>query len=157
MDNSEQERQQQGPPMVPPWWMPQQMMMQQRDNPVFTNDVPARVMLAARYSMAMAQRANPICAVNSVGFFSEPPMPLTNTEIAAWDASNTLLHDYFKSTVEEDYWEGIRGRALEMENDRRKVGKMLHCVCTKDGKDEPKPKCEMCHGCGRVLVLPGGE
>ncbi len=114
---------------------------------VVDNIVPARVNAAMDFAWMMAKRRYPIIATRELEIHVEPAPPLTKGEVSAHDAACMLLCDYFGGQMDLDIHEESRLRAIDVETDRRRIGRIFHCGCKGAG-------CDTCEGSGKILVIP---
>ena len=123
------------------------------------NDVPARARMAMEFSLTMARRASPIIAASDLKVEEFAPAPLTKLEIAAWDASCTVLADYFNGQMEPDKIENQLVSSLAIENTRRRPGKCMVCgvcngACELKNQNGEVSECGLCDGAGKIIVIP---
>lgn len=126
------------------------------------NKVPARVKFALDALAFFAHKTQQRVAIGNVANDILEGQKLVNEEKAAQAAAATVLHDYFKGTMEHDEFEKIRAQSLRAEGLDTTVILCPACRGEKQISEQHSQgvlikACPLCHKRGSVRVLNEGE
>lgn len=135
-----------------PGFMPFPFIVPQQ--PVPTNQAPARVLAAMSFLQDLTLKTMVRAAVDNHGSLQEVPgQKLSKEEQDAQAAACQLLADYFRTSYDLDQWENKQvGDACEnpaVPSDRR--GLLVNCFACP--ANNPRDGCMFCKGTGAVLVF----
>jgi hypothetical protein len=103
---------------------------------------------------------------NQWGNYNElPGQKLTASEIRLQNQACDFLIDYFSNDpdgnrVRPDWWErtdldrAFQERQAFTHRTATDSGQVFNCQCTNNPERKPNPKCDACHGIGKIIVTP---
>ncbi len=141
----------------PPWWgYPPMWQQPQQDRPPIPEIVvPGRVDQAMAFLELMTIKTSKRAVANDISIEVIPGQTLTPAEDDTMIAACELIKRYFNGKLPVDIWEEVKLKALhKQQNMIGKTGRLLNCIACDPGP--PNPKCPLCSGTGRVLVVPVG-
>ena len=117
-------------------------------------DVPPRVRFALEFLRELNLKGATRAAANDFMIEQIPGQKLTSDEVNARAAACSMLQDYFNGKMRLNIWE----KDLRLEETRYPYpagpGQFLACFnCLSQG-GRVKEDCDICGGCGRILVFP---